>query len=128
VIGGPNLPDDQRLPPEPIDYESAVRNILRKRRQRKIPTFLRRLDPRPTSPGQVLLVGLVLAVAGSFIPALHLVLFIGLALLVIGFLSGLVQPQGRTVTWRNRNIELPPRKRWSHRLYWILYRHSGPPA
>ena len=128
MIGGPNIPDDRSPGPEPIDYESAVRELLRKRQRRHIPgpsLRTRVLDPRPTSPGQVLLLGLILVLVGAFVHVLHICLVIGLAVLLVGFLSGLIQPKGRQVTWRNRNIVLPAEKHWTHRLYWLLYRRTG---
>jgi len=130
VIGGPNLPDDRPPAPEPIDYETAVREILKKRQRRRVSGVspkARGLDPRPTSPGQVLLLGVILVLVGAFVHVLHVCLLIGLAVLLIGFLSGLIQPKGRQVTWRNRDIVLPADKHPAHRLYWILYRHTGPP-
>ena len=129
MIGGPNLPDDRSMGPEPIDYATAVREIRRKRQQRRTPAPLpktRIMDPRPTSPGQVLLLGVILILVGAFVHVLHVCLLIGLAVLLVGFVSGLIRPKGRQISWRNRDIVLPPEKHWTHRLYWLLYRRTNP--
>jgi len=119
-------PDDGGSP-EPLDYEAALRDLLAKRRQRRITSTLRRIaDPRPTSPGQVMLVGLALALVGALLPGVHVALLVGLALLAFGFLTSLFQPRGRTVSWRNRQIDLPPEKSWTHSVYYFLYRRNRP--
>lgn len=125
MIGGWDHSSDRERSPEPIDYEAAVRELLRKRRRRKLVDWLGRLpDPRPTSPGQVVLVGLLLVVVGWLVPVAHVALLIGVALLLFGFGSGLIQPRGRSVVWRNRSIELPPQKRPTDRLYYLVYRRA----
>jgi hypothetical protein len=111
---------------EPIDYERALQDLQVKRRRRRVVQVLRRvLDPRPSSPGQPLALGLGLALVGWLVPALHVLVVAGLVLLVFGFLSGVIQPRGRTVTWRNRDIELPPEDRWTNRVYYVFYRRSS---
>ena len=123
MIEGPDQPEEDHPVPEPIDYEAAVRNLLRRRRQRRFLQFLIRVpDPRPTSPGQVVLVGFAILILGWLLPTLHVAMLVGMAILVLGFVSGLIQPRGRSVVWRNRNVELPPEKRWTDRVYHVLYR------
>jgi hypothetical protein len=108
---------------EPIDYDEALRDLLRKRSQRRFTTFLRRyIDIRPTSASQVMLFGVVVAVIGWLTPGLHLLATVGLALILFGFVTSMLQPRGRRVTWRNREIDLPPEDNWGHRLYRVLYR------
>jgi hypothetical protein len=108
---------------DPIDYDEALRDLLRKRRQRRITSVLRRLpDPRPTSPGQVMLLGVALVVVGWLLPALHALVMAGLVILVFGFVTGMFQPRVRRVTWRNREIDLPPEDHWTHHVYHIIYR------
>ena len=110
---------------DPIDYDKALRDLLAHRRRRRFDGIVSRIpDPRPTSPGQVLAIGLVLALVGWLVPGLHFVSTIGLVFLVVGFVSSMLQPRGRHVTWRNRDIDLPPDENWGHRLYRIIYRHS----
>lgn len=123
MIGGHDSSGHQGRHPEPIDYEAAVRDLLRRKRRRWLAGALAALpDPRPTAPGQVVLAGLALLVVGWLVPPAHPAFLIGILLLVLGFASGLIEPRGRSVVWRNRTIELPPEKRWTDRLYFILYR------
>jgi hypothetical protein len=109
---------------EQNSYEDAFRDLVTRRRRRRIPNLLKRVDPRPTSPGQVLLVGLALAIIGWLIPVAHIAVTVGLALLVVGFLTGLMQPRSRQVVWRGRKIDLPADETWATRLYRTLYRGS----
>ncbi|MGH2460099.1 MAG: hypothetical protein ACRDIY_14685 [Chloroflexota bacterium] len=107
----------------PIDYESAVRDLLRRRRRRKLVGLLARLpDPRPASPGQVVLAGLLFLILGWLIPPIHPAMLVGAVLLVLGFASGFIQPRGKTITWRNRTREVPPERRRTDRLYRVFYR------
>jgi Flp pilus assembly protein TadB len=111
---------------EPIDYDEALRDLLKKKRRRQFTGTLRRIsDPRPSSPGQVMLVGAALAVVGWLVPGFHLLVTIGLVVLVAGFVTGMMQPRMRRVTWRNREIEIPPEENWGHRVYRALYRPRG---
>jgi hypothetical protein len=120
-------PADDGGSPEPIDYEEALRDLLSKRRRRRFTLTLRRFaDPRPSSPAQVMLLGLALALAGALVPAVHVALLVGLGLLAFGFITSLIQPRGRTVSWRNRQIYLPPEKSWTHSLYYVFYRRNKP--
>ena len=120
-------PADGDGSPEPIDYEEALRDLLVKRRRRRLTSTLRRIaDPRPSSPAQVMLLGLALALAGALVSAIHLALLVGLGLLAFGFLTSLIQPRGRTVSWRNRQIYLPPEKSWTHSVYYVFYRRDKP--
>jgi hypothetical protein len=107
---------------EPISYEEALRDLTARRRRRRFVDALKRLDPRPTSSGQVVLAGLALAVVGWLFPPAHVAAVIGLALLVGGFVTGMMQPRSRRVVWRGRPIDLPADETWATRLYRILYR------
>jgi hypothetical protein len=109
---------------EPINYEQALRDLTTRRRRRGFTSLLRRLDPRPTSSSQVMLVGLALAIVGWLIPVVHVAMIAGVALLAAGFLTGLMQPRSRRVVWRGRPIDLPPDETWATRLYRTLYRSS----
>jgi|GEM_PF-6498111 len=114
---------------EPIDYEVAFRDLMAKRRRQRIAGPLKgfdfqRLDLRPTSPGQVLAVGAVLAVVGWLVPAAQLAVTAGLALLVVGFITSLMRPRARHVYWRQREIELPADETWATRLYRLIYRSA----
>ncbi len=108
---------------DPIDYESALRDLLARRRRRRIVAALRRLaDLRPSSPGQVMLVGIVLLLIGWLVPGARLGLTLGVVLLAVGFVSSTLQPRARQVTWRNRTITLAPEETWATRLYYWFYR------
>lgn len=123
--GGGDLSGAFRHAGDPIDYEGAVKELLRRRRRRKFLGLVSRLpDPRPSSPGQVVLVGLIAVIAGWLVPAIHVATLVGVALLIFGFASGFIQPRGKKVVWRNRNLEIPPERRWTDRIYRLLYRHT----
>ena len=108
---------------DPIDYDEALRDLLRKRRQRRAASVLRRLpDLRPTSPGQVMLAGLGLVVFGWVLPIVHALVLVGLGILAFGFVTGMFQPRVRRVSWRNRDIDLPPEDHWTHHVYRAVYR------
>jgi hypothetical protein len=85
---------------------------------------LRLPDPRPRSPSQLLLVGLLAALVGwmfSF-PFHRELLFLGLLAAAIALLSMLIRPQGRVQHyWRGRPVNLPA-SGWTDHLYRILYR------
>jgi hypothetical protein len=108
--------------PEPISYEAALRDLMGKRQRRRFADALKRLDPRPTSSGQVILAGLALAVIGWLFPPAHVGVIAGLALMVGGFVTGMMQPRSRRVVWRGRPIDLPADETWATRLYRALYR------
>lgn len=110
-------------PQEPIDYEKALAELMARRRRRRLTAPLKRIDLRPSSPGQVALAGIILALVGWLVPVLHLASLAGLILLLVGFLTGLIQPRGRRVVWRNREIDLPGPETWATRLYRMLYRN-----
>jgi len=103
-------------------YEDAFRDLMTQRQHGRFGRALKRFDPRPTSSSQVMLVGLALAVIGWLVPVAHLALTLGLALLVVGFLTGLMRPKSRRVVWRGRDIDLPAEETGATRLYRALYR------
>jgi len=77
---------------------------------------------RPSSPGQLALVGVVLWFLGGFVTALHLLAVVGVALLVVAGLSLLVRPRAQTMYWRGRRIELQSNPTAAERLYRLIYR------
>ena len=103
-------------------YEDSFRDLIAKQRRGRFPRVLRRIDPRPASPGQVVLIGLVLVVIGWLAPVAHVALIGGLLLLVLGALTAMMRPRVRRVGWRGRQIELPASDTWATRLYRALYR------
>lgn len=108
---------------EPIDYDEALRDLLRKQRQRRITGLIRQYsDLRPRSHGQLMLIGIGIAIIGGLVPVVHFLVTAGLTVLLFGFFTGILQPRGRKVTWRNREIDLPPEDNWGHRFYRAIYR------
>jgi hypothetical protein len=87
-------------------------------------TLPRLPDPRPRTPKDLLLVGLLLALAGWMFrfPFSQPVLYVGLVCTAIALLSMLVRPHGSAPRyWRGRPIDSPPTN-WLDRLYRLLYR------
>jgi hypothetical protein len=77
---------------------------------------------RPSSPGQVALIGVALWLAGALVPLLHVLAPVGLALLVVAGLSLLIRPRARTMYWRGRLIDLHDEPSVGERLYRLIYR------
>lgn len=77
---------------------------------------------RPSSPGQLALIGVGLWLAGALVPLLHVLAPVGLALLVVAGLSLFVRPRARTMYWRGRLIELNDSPSVGERLYRLIYR------
>jgi len=109
---------------ESIPYEAALRDLMANRRRRRVTSVLARLDPRPTSPRQVALIGAALAGVGWLVPGVHLALVVGLTLLGVAFVTALMRPQSRRVYWRGRPIDLPAEETGATHLYRLLYRTS----
>lgn len=77
---------------EPIDYQQAVRDLMARRRRRRVQETVRRvLSLRPASASQITLVGLLLVFAGWAVPLLHPLLVLGFAIMVIGFVAGIIR-------------------------------------
>lgn len=83
---------------------------------------LRRVDPRPSSPGHLALIGAGLWLVGALIPALGLLSIVGIAALVVAGLSLLIRPRTREQYWRGRRIDLGGEPGWGERLYRAIYR------
>jgi hypothetical protein len=88
------------------------------------------IDPRPSSPVQVMVAGAALLLArwlGVF-AMLQLGFLagplgtLGLIVLGIGILTWLIRPPRREMYWRGRRLELEPDRSWQARLYRLLYR------
>jgi hypothetical protein len=77
---------------------------------------------RPSSPGQLALVGVALWFLGGFVTALHVLAAVGVALLVVAGLSLLVRPRAQIMHWRGRRIELQREPTAAERLYRLIYR------
>ncbi len=79
---------------------------------------------RPSSPGQLALVGVALWLAGALLPTLHALAPLGMALLAVAGLSLLIRPRVRTMYWRGRRIDLREEPTAGERLYRLIYRTS----
>lgn len=79
-------------------------------------------DLRPSSPGQLALIGLGLWIAGMIIPMLGILTFLGIAALVVAGLSLLIRPRTQEKYWRGRRIDLDGEPGWGERLYRTIYR------
>lgn len=79
-------------------------------------------DLRPSSPGQLALIGIGLWIAGFIIPMLGILTFLGIAALVLAGLSLLIRPRAQEKYWRGRRIDLDGEPGWGERLYRTIYR------
>jgi len=79
-------------------------------------------DLRPSSPGQLALIGVGLWLAGVIIPVLGILSVVGIAALVVAGLSLFIRPRTRETYWRGRRIDLDGKPGWGERLYRIIYR------
>jgi hypothetical protein len=79
-------------------------------------------DLRPSSPGQLALIGLGLWIAGLIIPMLGILTFLGIAALVVAGLSLLIRPRTQEKYWRGRRIDMDGESGWGERLYRTIYR------
>jgi hypothetical protein len=79
-------------------------------------------DLRPSSPGQLALIGAGLWLAGFLLAPLGFLSPIGIALLVVAGLSLLIRPRRQEMYWRGRRIELGGGSSWGERLYRAIYR------
>ena len=77
---------------------------------------------RPSSPGQLALIGVGLWLAGALVPLLHALAAVGVVLLIVAGLSLLIRPRARTMYWRGRQIELNDEPSVGERLYRLIYR------
>jgi hypothetical protein len=79
-------------------------------------------DLRPSSPGQLALIGVGLWLAGFIIPVLGILSVAGIAALVVAGLSLFIRPRTQEKYWRGRRIDLDDGPGWGERLYSTIYR------
>ena len=77
---------------------------------------------RPSSPGQLALIGVGLWLAGALVPLLHVLVTIGVVLLVVAGISLFIRPRTQTMYWRGRRIDLHAQPSAGERLYRLIYR------
>ena len=84
---------------------------------------MRGFDPRPRSPGQLAIVGAVIAIIGWLLARNGQPIFtLGVILLLIAAVSWMAQPHRRTAYWRGREIDMTGDLSWWERLYYRIYR------
>jgi hypothetical protein len=79
-------------------------------------------DLRPSSPGQLALIGGGLWLAGMLIPMLGFFTLVGVALVAVAGVTYFMRPKSREMYWRGRRIEVGGEPTWGERLYRTLYR------
>jgi hypothetical protein len=83
---------------------------------------MRRFDPRPDSPGQLGVAGLVVWLVGALVPAVHVLATVGLILLLVAGIGYLIRPRSRTMYWRGRQLDLGDQPGAGQRLYRAIFR------
>lgn len=78
-------------------------------------------DLRPSSPGQLALIGVGLWLAGVLLPVLGFLSLAGIVVLAVAGITFLLRPRTREMYWRGRRIELGEAT-WGERLYRAIYR------
>ena len=122
-----NSPDFRKDIEEALQRGGADRLPARSDRARRAPSASRgfRFDPRPSSPAQVALVGLIVVVVAYFRllgPYSSLAFNVGLGLLLLAGITWFIRPRRRTVVWRERRIDLDAELSLLERLYYLIYR------
>ncbi len=91
-------------------------------RPRRSSEGIRRFDPRPASPGQLAVAGLVVWLVGAIMPGLHILATVGLILLLVAGIGYLIRPRARTMYWRGRQLDLGDEPGAAQRLYRTLFK------
>ena len=89
---------------------------------RRSGTKVRDFDPRPESPGQLAIAGLVVLLLSAVVPVLHVLGSVGLVLLLVAGLGYLIRPRSRTMYWRERKIDLDDEPGPAQRVYRALFK------
>src|ERR1700738_4031640 len=90
---------------------------------RRATAGMRRFDPRPASPGQLAVAGLVVWLVGAIMPGLHVLATVGLILLVVAGVGYLIRPRSRTMYWRGRQLDLGDQPGANQRIYRAIFKH-----
>jgi hypothetical protein len=125
MASSPELPEEIRKQiDEALARAHAERLPSERPTPRPPPRVLALPDWRPRTPKDLLLVGLLLALAAWMLPLPFRpqLLLIGLVLVGVALLSMLLRPHGRSQPyWRGRPVSLSSDS-WAERLYRLLYR------
>lgn len=119
-----NSPDFRKDIEEALARGGADRLPARSGRPRPARRFP--FDPRPSSPAQVALVGVILLVVSYFFrllgPYNGLAFNVALGLLLLAGVTWFIRPRRRTVVWRERRIDIASELTLPERLYYLIYR------
>jgi hypothetical protein len=120
----PELPDRVKRDLEEALREGGVDKLpSRPRRQRRAPR-LAFPDPRPRTPGQLVIIGVVLFLLGQIVfrPWQGQLTLVGLLCIAVAVGTYLMRPHGNVQKyWRGRYLDIPDGT-WQERLYRIIYR------
>jgi hypothetical protein len=83
---------------------------------------VRGFDPRPESPAQLAVAGVVIWLVGALVPVLHVLATVGLLLLVVAGIGYLIRPRSRTMYWRGRQLDLGDRPGATQRIYRAIFK------
>ena len=83
---------------------------------------MRRFDPRPDSPGQLAVAGLVIWLVGALAPMFHVLASVGLILLLVAGIGYLIRPRSRTMYWRGRQLDLGNSPGANQRIYRAIFK------
>ena len=126
------MADNDQLPERvQRDLEEALRHggvdkLSSRRRRRWGRPRLHWPDPRPKSPGELVLIAAILIMAGILLPGLlkgYLIVG-GILCGAVAILTYVIQPHGQVrMSWRGRYLDVPS-GRWQEKLYRMIYRRS----
>ena len=123
----PELPDRLQRDLEDALREGGVDKLPARPQRKREPIRLWLPDPRPRHPGQLVLIGVGLAVLGLLFPVLPyraLFIVIGIAFVILAVATHLMQPEGHVRHyWRGRYLDVPS-SRWQERIYRLIYRQE----
>lgn len=129
----PQLPDRaQRDLDLPNRIQRDLEDALREGGVDKLPTRPRRKrrplrlpDPRPRNPGELVVLGVVLFVAGLLpVPFRSQLIIAGVACVVLALVTHFLQPHGQARKyWRGRYLDISSGQ-WRERLYRLIYRRD----
>ena len=83
---------------------------------------VRGFDPRPESPAQLAVAGVVIWLIGALVPVLHVLATVGLLLLVVAGIGYLIRPRSRTMYWRGRQLDIGDRPGTTQRIYRAIFK------
>ena len=122
----PQLPKRIREDLEEALRDGGVDKLPNRPRRQRRKLRLRVPDPRPRNPGELVIIGAALFVAGllPFVPFRFHLMGAGVLCLIVAFVTWRLQPHGHIRKyWRGRYLDVPTGQ-WQERLYRLIYRHD----